>query len=112
MGVYPLSQSSSLMTSTLTSDSSAQPEQFRAYHEPALELDVVRHGLILNALAQVNSGKPIDLRCWTLGEAWGMRDQDGPSRDCAWRTRRRPMPKAGRFDRSHGPSRRSWARDD
>ena len=68
MGVYPLSQSSSLMTSTLTSDSSAQPEQFRAYHEPALEFDEVRHGLILSALARVNSGKPIDLRCWTLGE--------------------------------------------
>ena len=56
------------MTSTLTSDSSAQPEQFRAYHEPALEFDEVRHGLILSALARVNSGKPIDLRCWTLGE--------------------------------------------
>lgn len=56
------------MASTLASDSSAQPEQFRAYHEPTLEFDEVRHGLILNALAQVNSGKPIDLRCWTLGE--------------------------------------------
>jgi RimJ/RimL family protein N-acetyltransferase len=33
-----------------------------------LEHDEVRHGLILNALAQVESGKPIDLSCWTLGE--------------------------------------------
>jgi hypothetical protein len=56
------------MTSTLASDSSVQPEKFRAYHGPALELDELRHGLILNVLAQVNSGKPIDLRCWTLGE--------------------------------------------
>ena len=48
-------------------DWSAQPAQFRTYHEPALERDEIRHGLILNALAQVNSGKPIDLRCWTLG---------------------------------------------
>ena len=55
------------MTLTLAPDSSAEPKQFRACHEPALELDEVRHGLILNALAQVNSGKPIDLFCWTLG---------------------------------------------
>jgi predicted GNAT family acetyltransferase len=55
------------VTSTTDLDWSAEPKQFRAYHEPALELDEVRHGLILNALAQVNSGKPIDLRCWTLG---------------------------------------------
>jgi RimJ/RimL family protein N-acetyltransferase len=48
-------------------DWSAQPALFRAYHEPALERDEVRHGLISNALAQVNIGKPIDLRCWTLG---------------------------------------------
>jgi predicted GNAT family acetyltransferase len=56
------------VTSTTDLDWSAEPKQFRAYHEPALELDEVRHGLILNALAQVNSGKPIDLRGWTLGE--------------------------------------------
>lgn len=55
------------MTSTTDSDWSAEPRRIRAYHEPALELDEVRHDLILNALAQVNSGKPIDLRCWTLG---------------------------------------------
>ena len=56
------------MTLTTASDWSAQPEQFRAYHEPALELDEVRHGLILNGLAQVSSAKPIHPRCWTLGE--------------------------------------------
>jgi len=48
-------------------DWSAQPALFRSCHEPALERDEIRHGLILNALAQVNTGKPIDLRCWTLG---------------------------------------------
>jgi len=56
------------LSSTTASDWSAEPKQFGAYHEPALELDEVRHGLILNALARMNSGKPIDLRCWTLGE--------------------------------------------
>ena len=56
------------LSSTTDSDWSAEPKQFGAYHEPALELDEVRHGLILNALARMNSGKPIDLRCWTLGE--------------------------------------------
>jgi predicted GNAT family acetyltransferase len=56
------------MISTTTSDWTVQPVQFRAYHEPALEFDEVRHGLILNVLAQVKSRKLIDLRCWTLGE--------------------------------------------
>jgi predicted GNAT family acetyltransferase len=56
------------VSSKTDSDWSAEPKQFRAYHEPVLALDEVRHGLILNALTQMNSGKPIDLRCWTLGE--------------------------------------------
>ena len=55
------------MTSTSPSEWSAQPMRFRAYHEFALELDEVRHGLILNALAQVDSAKPVDISCWTLG---------------------------------------------
>jgi len=55
------------MPSTTPSDWSAKPAQFRAYHEPTLELHEVVHGLILNALAQVDGAKPIDLACWTLG---------------------------------------------
>ena len=54
------------MISTTTSDWTVQPAQFRAYHGAALEHDEVRHGLILNALAQVENAKPIDLSCWTL----------------------------------------------
>ena len=55
------------MISTTTSDWTVQPAQFRAYHGADLEHDEVRHGLILNALAQVESAKAIDLSCWTLG---------------------------------------------
>jgi RimJ/RimL family protein N-acetyltransferase len=40
--------------------------EFAAYHEPALLLDEVRHGLILNALARSQEGGA-DLLFWTLG---------------------------------------------
>jgi len=43
------------MISMTTSDWTVHPAQFRAYHEAALEHDEVRHGLILNALAEVES---------------------------------------------------------
>ena len=67
MAVCPLWQASPPMISMTTSDWTVHPAQFRAYHEAALEHDEVRHGLILYALAQVESAKAIDLSCWTLG---------------------------------------------
>jgi hypothetical protein len=42
-----------------------QPAEFKAYHEPALEADEVKHGLILNALARI--GAPVKISYWTLG---------------------------------------------
>ena len=40
---------------------------FRAHHGEALELDEVKHGLILNALAQAGGTKSVEGFCWTLG---------------------------------------------
>jgi len=40
---------------------------FRAHHGEALELDEVKHGLILNALAQAGGTKSVEVFCWTLG---------------------------------------------
>src|SRR5260370_27594527 len=40
---------------------------FRAHHGEALELDEVKHGLILNAVAQAGSRKSVEVFCWTLG---------------------------------------------
>ena len=39
---------------------------FCAFHEPALTLDEIQHGLILNALARTSAGGGA-LSCWTLG---------------------------------------------
>jgi len=44
-----------------------QPAEFRAYHEPALELQEVKHGLILNALRQMGGERPVGFSYWTLG---------------------------------------------
>jgi hypothetical protein len=44
-----------------------QPAEFRAYHEPALETDEVKHGLILNALARMAAETPVEVSYWTLG---------------------------------------------
>jgi hypothetical protein len=44
-----------------------QPAEFRAYHEPALELQEVKHGLILNALGQLRGEKSVEVSYWTLG---------------------------------------------
>jgi hypothetical protein len=46
------------MISTTTSDWTVQPAQFRAYHEPALEFDEVRHGLILECAGAGEKPKP------------------------------------------------------
>ena len=43
-----------------------KPAEFRAYHEPALERDEVKHGLILNALARMVA-TPVKVSYWTLG---------------------------------------------
>jgi hypothetical protein len=40
---------------------------FINYHEPALAIDEVRHGLILNALARAGSDSAVVLSYWTLG---------------------------------------------
>jgi ribosomal protein S18 acetylase RimI-like enzyme len=44
-----------------------QPAEFRAYHEPVLEADEVKHGLILNALQQRGGETPAEFSYWTLG---------------------------------------------
>ncbi len=44
-----------------------QPAEFRAYHEPALELQEVKHGLILNALRHMGGEKSAEVSYWTLG---------------------------------------------
>jgi RimJ/RimL family protein N-acetyltransferase len=41
--------------------------EFAAYHEAALLLDEVRHGLIFNALARMTAQSRTDLLFWTLG---------------------------------------------
>jgi len=40
---------------------------FSEYHGPALELDEVRHGLIVNALANLVGTKSVEFSYWTLG---------------------------------------------
>jgi predicted GNAT family acetyltransferase len=44
-----------------------ESSEFNAYHAPALELDEVRHGLILNALAQAGGAPALKPSLWTLG---------------------------------------------
>src|SRR5467141_50588 len=43
------------------------PLDFCAYHRPALELDEVRHGLIVNALANAGGTKSVEFSYWSLG---------------------------------------------
>jgi hypothetical protein len=45
-----------------------QPAEFRAYHEPALELQEVKHGFILNALGRIDGEKLEEVSYWTLGK--------------------------------------------
>jgi predicted GNAT family acetyltransferase len=42
--------------------------EFIAYHAPALAIEEVKHGLILNAFALASGDPPIELPYWTLGE--------------------------------------------
>ncbi len=44
-----------------------RPRHFREYHEPALVRNEVTHGLILNILAQLDRGGPVEFWHWTLG---------------------------------------------
>ena len=44
-----------------------QPAEFRAYHEPALAPDEVKHGLLLNALARMGGETSAEVSYWTLG---------------------------------------------
>ena len=44
-----------------------QLAEFKAYHELALELHEVKHGLILNALGQMGDKKSAEVSYWTLG---------------------------------------------
>jgi hypothetical protein len=55
------------MNPPITSLSDMGPMEFRAYHEPALARDEVKHGLILNILAQAGGGRSSDFLHWTLG---------------------------------------------
>ncbi|HJY50787.1 MAG TPA: GNAT family N-acetyltransferase [Stellaceae bacterium] len=55
------------MTLKTTAYGSMQPAEFRAYHEPALEPQEVKHGLILNALGQLGDEKSVEVSYWTLG---------------------------------------------
>jgi hypothetical protein len=41
--------------------------EFRVLHEPALARDEVKHGLILNILAQAGGGGAVWFLHWTLG---------------------------------------------
>ena len=41
--------------------------EFIACHGATLELNEAKHGLIVNALAQADGAKSIDISCWTLG---------------------------------------------
>ena len=45
-----------------------QPAEFRAHHEPALELQEVKHGFILNALGRIDGEKLEEVSYWTLGK--------------------------------------------
>ena len=56
------------MTRKTTTDRSMQPAEFRAYHEPALEADEVKHGLIVNALRQMRGEKSAEVSYWSLGK--------------------------------------------
>jgi hypothetical protein len=55
------------MTLKTTAYGSMQPAEFRAYHKPALELQEVKHGLILSALGQLGGEKSVEVSYWTLG---------------------------------------------
>jgi RimJ/RimL family protein N-acetyltransferase len=55
-----------------------RPQQFRAYHEPALAGDEVKHGLILHILAQLGGDRPVDFLHWTLGESGQCAVKMGP----------------------------------
>jgi hypothetical protein len=44
-----------------------QSAEFRAYHQPALESDEVKHGLILNALRNIGGEQSVGVSNWTLG---------------------------------------------
>jgi hypothetical protein len=46
-----------------------QPAEFRAYHERALKVDEVKHGLILNALRQMGGERSVEFSYWTLGRS-------------------------------------------
>ena len=45
-----------------------EPAEFRAYHAPALELQEVKHGYVLNALARMGGEKLEEVSYWTLSE--------------------------------------------
>jgi RimJ/RimL family protein N-acetyltransferase len=55
------------MNPPITSLSDMGPMEFRALHEPALARDEVKHGLILNILAQAGGGGAVEFLHWTLG---------------------------------------------
>jgi len=44
-----------------------EPAEFAAYHEAALAIDEVRHGVLLSILMQARQGKLTDFLHWTLG---------------------------------------------
>jgi predicted GNAT family acetyltransferase len=46
---------------------SMQRAEFKAYHEPALEPEEVRHGLLLNILQQMVGNESLEVSYWTLG---------------------------------------------
>jgi hypothetical protein len=56
------------MNPPITSLSDMGPIEFCAYHEPALARDEVKHGLILNILAQAGGGRAVEFLHWTLGD--------------------------------------------
>ena len=54
------------MNPPIRSLSDMGPMEFRALHGPALARDEVKHGFILNILAQAGGGRPSDFLHWTL----------------------------------------------
>jgi hypothetical protein len=51
----------------LSSENTMDPAEFAAYHCPALEVDEVRHNVMLAILERVLKEKPAGFMSWTLG---------------------------------------------
>jgi RimJ/RimL family protein N-acetyltransferase len=69
MAFGPRSWQETAVMTLKTTGCSMHPTEFRAYHEPSLEPDDVKHGLILNALRQMGVERSVGFSYWTLGRS-------------------------------------------